>query len=35
VHVDDASITVLSTAGRRIRKVRVAVEAPSANGTQG
>jgi CBS domain containing-hemolysin-like protein len=35
VHVADASITVLSTAGRRIRKVRVAVEAPSANGTEG
>jgi putative hemolysin len=35
VRVEDANIRVLSTAGRRIRKVRVAVEAPSANGTEG
>jgi CBS domain containing-hemolysin-like protein len=31
VRVDDAVVRVLSTAGRRIRKVRVAIEPPSAN----
>jgi CBS domain containing-hemolysin-like protein len=35
VRVDKATVSVLSTAGRRIRKVRVCVEPPPANGTEG
>ncbi len=35
VRVDKATVSVLSTAGRRIRKVRVCVEPPPANGAEG
>jgi CBS domain containing-hemolysin-like protein len=35
VRVDNAVVTVLSTAGRRIRKVRVTVEPPPPNGKEG
>jgi len=35
VRVDNAVVSVLSTAGRRIRKVRVTVEPPSPNGAEG
>jgi CBS domain containing-hemolysin-like protein len=35
VRVDKATVSVLSTAGRRIRKVRVCVEPPPANGNGG
>jgi magnesium and cobalt exporter, CNNM family len=35
VHVDNALVSVLSTVGRRVQKVRVAVEAPPTNGKNG
>jgi len=35
VHVDNALVSVLSTVGRRVHKVRVAVEAPPVNGKNG
>jgi putative hemolysin len=35
VRVDNAVVSVLSTTGRRIRKVRVTVEPPPPNGTGG
>jgi putative hemolysin len=35
VRVDQAMVSVLSTAGRRIRKVRVSVEPPPPNGGEG
>ncbi|HEY7062121.1 MAG TPA: hemolysin family protein [Chloroflexota bacterium] len=35
VRVDKATVSVLSTAGRRIRKVRVRVEPPPPNGNEG
>jgi putative hemolysin len=35
VHVDNARVSVLSTVGRRVHKVRVAVEAPPLNGKNG
>jgi putative hemolysin len=35
VRVGNAAVSVLSTAGRRIRKVRVRIEAPATNGKDG